>query len=79
MNRTLLKILQATWVIQSKTEIFKYNNPDLGRDIRHLKRLNPFNPLTYITIIIVLIVGIILYGFVGVWREVEIINSFKWQ
>ena len=43
------------------------------------KRLNPYNPLTYATIICILIVALFMFGFVGMWREIDYTNSFKWQ
>ncbi len=46
---------------------------------RKKRRLNPFNPLSYVTVVITLIVGILMFGFVGVWKETELKNPFKWQ
>ncbi len=43
------------------------------------KRLNPYNPLTYVTIICILIVSLLMFGFIGMWREIDYKNSFKWQ
>ena len=42
-------------------------------------RLNPYNPLAYILIILVFVVGIILYGVVGFWKEIDLRNPFKYQ
>jgi hypothetical protein len=46
---------------------------------RTLKRLNPFHPLTYVVMVIGFIVALFMFGFVGVWKEVnwkELL--FKW-
>ena len=43
------------------------------------KRLNPYNPLTYFTILCILIIALLMFGFVGMWREIDYRNSFKWQ
>ena len=42
-------------------------------------RLNPYNPLAYILIILVFVVGIILYGVIGFWKELDLRNPFKYQ
>ena len=42
-------------------------------------RLNRYNPLSYILIILVFVVGIILYGVIGFWKEIDLRNSFKYQ
>ena len=55
-----------------KLHIIQKNKTDKRR------RLNPWNPLSYLTIIITLIVGIIMFGFVGLWKEVDSVNPFKW-
>ena len=48
--------------------------------LRTLKRLNPFHPLTYIVIILSLIVGLLMFGFVGLWKEVNWEElKFKWD
>lgn len=47
--------------------------------LRTLKRLNPFHPLTYIIILLSLIVGLLMFGFVGLWKEVNWEElKFKW-
>lgn len=43
------------------------------------RRLNPFNPLSYLTLTIVFFLGIILYGIIGFWNEVDLNNPFKWK
>jgi len=42
------------------------------------QRMNPYNPLSYIIILVLIIVGIIMYGFVGVWKELRIKDMFRW-
>jgi NhaP-type Na+/H+ or K+/H+ antiporter len=39
--------------------------------LRTFKRLNPFHPLTYIVILLSLIIGLFMFGFVGLWKEVN--------
>lgn len=61
------KLLKTLWVIQeSKSNKVK-------------RRLNPYNPLTYLTILITIIVGLLLFGFVGLWGEIDKKNPFKFQ
>jgi len=42
-------------------------------------RLNPLNPLTYLLIIIAFIYGLLRFGFVGIWKEMDFRNPFKYQ
>jgi hypothetical protein len=42
-------------------------------------RINPFNPLTYVVIIFGLLTGLIMFGIVGMWREIDTTNPFKWN
>jgi len=42
-------------------------------------RLNPYNPLSYIILTITFFVGIILFGVIGFWKEVDLNNPFKWR
>ena len=51
----------------------------LGRGYFEAHRFNPYNPLSYIVLIIILFVGILMFGFVGFWKETTIINPFKWD
>lgn len=41
-------------------------------------RINPYNPLSYITIIVLLIVALVCFGAVGMWKELDLRNPFKW-
>ena len=43
------------------------------------KRMNPFNPLSYLAIIIAFILGLLMFGFVGVWKEIDGSNPFIWR
>jgi hypothetical protein len=43
------------------------------------RRLNPFNPLSYIALIIIFIVALLMFGFVGMWEEMDLRNPFKWD
>ncbi len=42
-------------------------------------RMNPYNPLTYVAIPVLVFVGLLMFGFVGFTREVDLVNPFKWQ
>jgi len=44
-----------------------------------IRRLNPWNPLSYILIIMTFLVGFVLYGFVGIWKELDFRNPFKYS
>ena len=71
------KFLKAIGVIQEVSN--KGREPKLGRGYFTARRLNPYNPLSYLTIVVVFIVGIIMFGFVGFWKEVDRKNPFKWD
>jgi hypothetical protein len=44
------------------------------------RRLNPYNPLTYVLIIYSFIIGLLMFGFVGFWNEVNWDElKFKWR
>jgi hypothetical protein len=42
-------------------------------------RLNPLNPLTYLFIVISFLYGLLIFGFVGIWKEMDFRNPFKYQ
>jgi len=71
------KLLKRLLIIQEVSN--KGRNPQLGRGFFTARRLNPFNPLSYVTVIIAAIIGIVMFGFVGIWKEVESKNPFKWD
>jgi len=75
------KLLRVLYVLQtvSNEDRHKQGLKRLGRGHFEAHRLNPYNPLSYIAFVIILIVGIWMFGFVGIWRETDTINPFKWN
>lgn len=71
------KLLKFLFVIQEVSN--EGREPKLGRGFFEARRLNPYNPLSYITVVLVLIVGILMFGFVGIWKETNLRNPFKWD
>lgn len=71
------KILKLLLVIQEVSN--EGRSPKLGKGYFTAHRLNPFNPLSYITFIAALAIGIVLFGFIGVWEQVDSKNPFKWN
>lgn len=63
----MIKILKKLNVIQEKIEGKRY------------RRINPWNPLSYITIVLTFVVGIVCFGVIGFWKELDIENPFKWK
>lgn len=59
--------------------ITERNRLDASGQIASTYRLNPYNPLSYITISITAVVGAIMFGLVGLWRELPRKNPFTWQ
>lgn len=53
--------------------------PKNGFHERKMKRLNPYNPLTYIVILLTFVIGIILFGLIGFWKEIDSENPFKYK
>lgn len=51
----------------------------LGRGFSTAVRLNPYNPLSYFVVIITVIIAILMFGFVGFKKEVDLENPFKWS
>ena len=45
--------------------------------VRH--KLNPFNPLTYVVFVMGLLLAVICFGVVGMWKEFELTNPFKYK
>lgn len=67
------KILKTLFIYQEKELLTR-------KAIRYTKkRLNPYNPLTYLLIAIVFLIGILKFGFVGIWKELDTRNPFKYQ
>jgi hypothetical protein len=46
---------------------------------RKWRRMNPYHPLSYVVIVIALIIALLLFGFVGMWREIDFRNPFNYQ
>jgi hypothetical protein len=68
------KLLIALKIIQEK----KIKDP-LGFTYKQ-RRLNPYNPLTYLVIIYSFIIGLLMFGFIGFWNEVNWSDlKFKWR
>jgi hypothetical protein len=67
------KILKILLIIQEQ----KHQDPFKRWYIKN--RLNPYNPLTYISIILIFIVGVLMFGFVGIWKKLDLWHAFKWQ
>lgn len=66
-------LLKGLGIVQEK----KFKDPLNAVYRKH--RFNPYNPLSYITLPIILLVGICMFGFIGVWGEIEKGNPFKWK
>lgn len=73
-----LKYLQIVQTV-SNEERHEQGLKRLGRGFFEARRLNPYNPLSYISLIIILIVGILMFGFVGFWKETTTLNPFRWD
>ena len=71
------KLLKQLNVIQEVSN--EGRSPRLGRGYFTAHRLNPFNPLSYIVFIIGFCFGILLFGIIGIWQEVDNKNPFKWN
>lgn len=74
MFRKLLKQIGVLQEIDQKNKKEK-----LGRGFSKAIRFNPYNPLSYIALVIILIVGLVMFGFVGIWKEMDLRNPFKWD
>lgn len=71
------KILKFLFILQ---EVSNKNRPKkLGNGFLIARRFNPYNPLSYIAVILLLVVGLLLFGFVGLWKETDCSNPFKWK
>jgi len=68
------KFLKFIYVLQEVPN----KDRKLGRGFLTAIRLNPYNPLSYLTIVISFVIGILMFGFVGFWKEVDLRNPFKW-
>ena len=79
MKNVFVKILEFLKITQTVSNEERHKNglKRLGKGFFNAYRLNPFNPLSYILIILTIPVVLLLYGFVGVFKE--LINPFKWN
>lgn len=71
------KILKQLLIIQEVPN--KGREPKLGRGFMYAKRLNPFHPLSYVVVILALIAALICFGIIGMWKEIDNENPFKWH
>lgn len=81
---TIREFLLAIYVIQvKKREVTLTSKDGLERKVvgfRNWRRVNPYNPISYIVVSIMLIIGFLLFGGIGMWKEVDWLrNPFKWQ
>ena len=76
--RNILKCLQIVQTV-SNEQRHKQGLKRLGRGYFDAHRFNPYNPLSYVALVIILIVGILMFGFVGFWKETTTLNPFKWD
>ena len=76
----LKKTLKHLLIVQevSNTERDINNLKRLGKGYFIAFRLNPYNPLSYIALVLMVIIGILMYGFVGIFKETDYHNPFKW-
>lgn len=75
------KILKYLLIVQevSNEKRHKQGLKRLGRGYFKAYRFNPYNPLSYMTLVIILVIGILMFGFVGFWKETTTRNPFKWD
>ena len=78
MIKKLLKHLRIIQTV-SNEQRHKQGLKRLGRGYFEAHRFNPYNPLSYISLVVILVVGIIMFGFVGFWKEIDMYNPFKWN
>jgi predicted PurR-regulated permease PerM len=71
------KLLKWLFIVQEVSN--EGREPKLGRGFFNARRLNPYNPLSYVIVVICLIAGILMFGFVGFWKETDLRNPFKWD
>ena len=76
-KKEMKKFLKYIFVIQEVSN--KNRKVKLGRGFSTSLRFNPYNPLSYMFLILIPFVAILMFGFVGVWKEIEFSNPFKWN
>ncbi len=57
----------------------KNREPKLGRGFMEAYRMNPWNPLSYLVVLVAIVIGLLMFGFIGIWKEVDLQNPFKWN
>lgn len=74
-NRIIMdKILLDLKIVQEKS----VPTGKFDGHYRVYSRLNPYNPLSYITLAISIVVYLVLYGVVGLHKDLSS-NPFKWH
>ncbi len=80
---TFRDFLYVIHVLQIKevevTLISKDGNERKVLGKRRWRRINPYHPISYLVIFCALIFALLLFGFVGMWEEIDFRNPFKWQ
>lgn len=71
------KFLKLIGVIQEVSN--KGRNPKLGKGFMTARRLNPYHPISYIVLPVAYLLAMIMFGVVGMWKEVDVENPFKWH
>jgi len=82
MNQKTRKVLKSLLIVQEKEWDITTRKKFGGKEYHYKRihrRFNPFNPLTYVFLAIVIILGVILFGFVGFNKEVQMGNPFKFR
>jgi hypothetical protein len=78
MVRKILGYLQILQIVSNEKR-HKEGLKRLGEGYFNAYRFNPYNPLSYVALTIIIITAILMFGFVGMWKEMEITNPFKWH
>ena len=75
------KILKYLLIVQevSNEKRHKQGLKRLGSGYFKAYRFNPYNPLSYIALVVIFVIGILMFGFVGFWKETTTLNPFKWN
>lgn len=80
---TFRDFLLGIHVLQiKKVEVTLTSKDGLERKVvgfRNWRRMNPYHPISYVVVSCALISGFLLFGFVGMWKEIDLRNPFKWQ
>jgi hypothetical protein len=72
------KILKQLLIIQEVPNRGS-REPLLGKGYTYARRLNPYHPLSYVVVIVALIAALVCFGIIGMWREIDKQNPFKWS